>query len=433
MPKHETKEQGAIRRQTASNMRKSSTFFAEADKDANQNIDFEEFYAMQPRAICKAYSVEDIKTWFDSADTNGDGTLSIDEFFLWSLGNAAVKHGSMSLTAAFEKYDKDGSGSLDAIEFGKACTEMGYGVEAYSIFQSLDEDGSGTICYREMLAKIEEGSMKVAPQAKQMLTALVWAVDKAEKDVTIGLIDTSKWRIKGETVETVTAELRQLLRDSGGHVADLIKIFDQDPDCALLIDDVEFFRTMRTKLGFRGPTRVLQDVFRMLDTDNSGAIGFDELFEFVRGRRHSLDERNKKMRAMKLELPSDCPYTLEQIAWDVETLRALMKRMLATAQVGTGHLMKVWDKSGDGELSLSEFVTEMAVFFREHPDLWTHEVAPIVEAAFEEIDLKVRHEGKSGLITGTIARLSHFSTVQCHSLTATAVLLCTVCMRAACR
>ena len=173
MPKHETKEQGAIRRQTASNMRKSSTFFAEADKDANQNIDFEEFYAMQPRAICKAYSVEDIKTWFDSADTNGGhGSLSIDEFFLWSLGNAAVKHGSMSLTAAFEKYDKDGSGSLDAIEFGKACTEMGYGVEAYSIFQSLDEDGSGTICYREMLAKIEEGSMKVAPQAKQMLTAL---------------------------------------------------------------------------------------------------------------------------------------------------------------------------------------------------------------------------------------------------------------------
>ena len=230
--------------------------------------------------------------------------------------------------------------------------------------------------------------------------------------MTIGLIDTSKWRIKGETVETVTAELRQLLRDSGGHVADLIKIFDQDPDCALLIDDVEFFRTMRTKLGFRGLTRVLQDVFRMLDTDNSGAIGFDELFEFVRGRRHSLrraqqeDARDEARAAERLPAYSGTDF------WDVET-RALMKRMLATAQVGTGHLMKVWDKSGDGELSLSEFVTEMAIFFREHPDLWTHEVAPIVEAAFEEIDLKVRHEGKSGLITGTIARLSHFSTVQC--------------------
>ena len=83
--------------------------------------------------------------------------------------------------------------------------------------------------------------------------------------------------------------------------------------------------------------------------------------------------------------------------------------------------------AGDGELSLSEFVTEMAVFFREHPDLWTHEVAPIVEAAFEEIDLKVRHEGKSGLITGTIARLSHFSTANCHSLTANAVPLRTAC------
>ena len=76
MPKHETKEQGAIRRQTASNMRKSSTFFAEADKDANQNIDFEEFYAMQPGAIHERFDAEQLRTVFNLADRNGDGACA---------------------------------------------------------------------------------------------------------------------------------------------------------------------------------------------------------------------------------------------------------------------------------------------------------------------------------------------------------------------
>jgi hypothetical protein len=74
----------------------------------------------------------------------------------------------------------------------------------------------------------------------------------------------------------------------------------------------------------------------------------------VRGRRHSLDERNKRVHAMRLEPPEGASYSVADIVWDVETLRVLIQQMLERACVSTGSLIKAWDKSGDGELNLRE-------------------------------------------------------------------------------
>jgi hypothetical protein len=62
-----------------------------------------------------------------------------------------------------------------------------------------------------------------------------------------------------------------------------------------------------------------------------GVIGFDELFEFVRGRRHTLDRRSKRVRGMRLEPPPSI--SLEEIAWDVEALRTLLRAMLDSYEV----------------------------------------------------------------------------------------------------
>ena len=113
-----------------------------------------------------------------------------------------------------------------------------------------------------------------------MITALALAVDKEQKEQRAGL-DTSSWRIKGTDAETVTRELRTLLQQSGGHVADLLKIFDQDNTNEMRIDDLEFFTGMREKCGFRGPKHIIDDVFTSLDVDKSGYISFDELFEVL--------------------------------------------------------------------------------------------------------------------------------------------------------
>lgn len=39
---------------------------------------------------------------------------------------------------------------------------------------------------------------------------------------------------------------------------------------------------MREKLGFRGRSAVLSEIFASLDSDDSGQVGFDELYASLR-------------------------------------------------------------------------------------------------------------------------------------------------------
>jgi Ca2+-binding EF-hand superfamily protein len=103
------------------------TRFAEYDTDGNQQLDFDEFYKMQPAKIRSEFTTAEIRNWFDAADLDGNGTLSVNEFYLWSLSNASAKHGKFALTAAFAQHDQDGSGTLDSLEFEKLALRMGFG------------------------------------------------------------------------------------------------------------------------------------------------------------------------------------------------------------------------------------------------------------------------------------------------------------------
>ena len=46
-------------------------------------------------------------------------------------------------------------------------------------------------------------------------------------------------------------------------------------------------QAMRRHFGFKGHKVVIDGVFRSLDTDGGGQIGFDELFEMIRGFRRA--------------------------------------------------------------------------------------------------------------------------------------------------
>lgn len=286
MQRGEGLQQSRLRKKLNASTVDDATRFAEHDADGNQQLDFEEFFAMQAEKVRQTYTAEDIRKWFDAADSDGNGSLSLNEFFKWSLSNASLKHGSTALEAAFKKYDSDGTGFLDSFEFEQAATEMGFGVVAHDIFKALDHDGSGWVTYRELIASLTV-DVPSDPDTKKLLTALVWAADKESKAEADRSLDTSTWKIRGGDVASVRSQLQALLRESGGHVADLIKIFDEDRETALLIDDVEFIKTMRNKFRYGGPLHVLQDVFKSIDTDGSGKIGFDELFEVSKPTAHS--------------------------------------------------------------------------------------------------------------------------------------------------
>ena len=422
--------------------------FAEADSNGDQRLDFNEFLHMLPPRIHSQYSVDQVQAWFDAADTNGDGTLSTDEFFRWSLTNAARTHGSRALELIFAKYDRDGTGQLDVIEFQEVVEQLGfYGVMAKQIFNALDVDNSGFISYHELIDKLSTGAVTVDESAKKLLTSMVWTYGESESSAPLKAIDTKGWVIRGQNADSVRHQLQELLDASGGHVIDLIKLFDIDAGMALTIDDVEFATAMRCHFGYRGSKLVLDEVFASLDTDGSGKIGFHELFEFLRGRaspsfhepisnlhsprspcspcrqdplqmparagpshgrscsarnvadRHSLDPRSAPA-AVDMSVAPPAGRAFDHVAWSAASLHSALQQMMSRQAIGPAEVLtEAMLESGPGaanpkgrssrrSLSLDawlNFIFGSAFGGRVCTTLWDDELKPAATAAFNQM------------------------------------------------
>jgi len=303
------------------------------------------------------------------------------------------------LESAFREYDKDGSGMLDFNEFNKVATRMGFGTSAHCIFKSLDHDNSGEISYMELIESFNTAPPKNT-EVKQLCTSLMFAFqEEGSSTACAAKLNTSGWVIKGRDVETIRRELQALLRDSGAHVGDVMALFDQDQHGKQEIDDMEFSKAMREHCGYRGPVGLLLQTFKSLDTDGSGTIGFDELFEFIRGRRHSLDKRAKPKEVMRLQPPEGAEYSLDELVWDCETLRILMMQMLERCNANPSDLLVQFQfsKSTDGVLDKREFISMVRSMLSGHERLWESTVRAVAHEAFDDIDIKAR-----SLIPGTL-------------------------------
>jgi hypothetical protein len=112
-----------------------------------------------------------------------------------------------------------------------------------------------------------------------------------------------------------------------------------------------------------------------------------------------LDERSKQVKSLKLEPPAGATYTLDQIVWDVDTLRFLLQRMMARFGVGPADLIRAWDTSGDGQLDRHELFGHIRKLLRHvSEEVWSAEIQPVLEAAFVDIDKEVRLGGEFGAL-----------------------------------
>ena len=365
--------------------------WAEYDLDGNQELEFDEFYAMQPSRIREKFGMDAIRKWFDVADSNGNGKLSVNEYFAWSLRNAMqVEDASMGLAVAFKKYDHDGTGELDATEFTSVCHDLGFGLMANQIFSSVDKDGSGTISYKELLQ-----SFATAPpndnNTKIVLTSLMTTFNDAKKEhQDRPLIDTSSWKIRGLDVTSTRAELQALLRKSGETTADLMRVFDKDGrddggPIHLNIDDAEFRFAMREKLGFRGKNEVLSEIFMALDENDNGQVGFHEIYEFIRGKRHSLDPRGRPDFEIELPLPVGVA-SLDDLYWDTDVLRTLIDEALQRCQAGAADLFRAWNGRRGLTRDQWEFKVQKSCLRTANVDLWVNELQPVISKAFDVVN-----------------------------------------------
>ena len=203
----------------------------------------------------------------------------------------------------------------------------------------------------------------------ELLAVLMRQFDSHTKDPTSRTpLASNGWVIDGETPESILHQLRDLLAGSGAEIIDIVRLFDEDADYSLIIDDIEFYHTMRTQFGFSHSTPLLTAAFKKLDTTDAGELSYDDFFEFVRGWSHSLDSRTRRLVPFKL-VPKPQPArsgsmrrivveddsdedagpamvtpTLDEICWDAETVRTLLHEMLAVNDLSTTDLLRAWDR-----------------------------------------------------------------------------------------
>lgn len=77
---------------------------------------------------------------------------------------------------------------------------------------------------------------------------------------------------------------------------------------------------------------------------------------------------------------------LDDISWDAEAFRTLVIEMLARSDASPADLLRAWDgRNGLTREAFTYYVRESFFEGQSDADLWTHEVAPVVESAFNAI------------------------------------------------
>ena len=408
--------------------------FAEFDDDKDSQLTFANFYAMMGRGVRKRFSKDDIRSWFDSADYNGDGFLDVNDYFRWALCNAARRHSLQELRNIFAEFDPNGSGLIDSLEFERLACEVGFGSASFALFSLLDANQSGTVSYAEIfnnMGRIGAGALdenKQMDEKKIVLhSALADAYDGETKASTARpTIDTRRWEIKGQSVPAILKELRKLLVECGHEVMDLIMVFHRTANNTFAIDLVEYIETMRTKFAFTGDVGLLIESFTAMDCNRDTYVCFDDFFEFVRGRKHSLDNR-RKLKDIRLHLQPESQVdpmsgelvtpTLEVIAWDPEALRTLIKQMLSRNDVGTTDLMQALSSNEHDDhgtrrkpqIGIRDFCEWMKQLFfsgcSRMEQLWYRELHNVVQRAFRDILAEIRGGNHSLMEEFTVVHL----------------------------
>ena len=248
-------------------------FFSEADRDDDDTLTFEEFLEALPRHVRAKHPLREVREWFEMIDADANGSISMAEYLNWSLKAASIASGS-GVVNIFREYDSEDNGSLSEFDFCRAARDVGFGDHARSLFQQLPRSADGTIDYVALLAATADARAHISGPMKAFLVAMAWN-GTAEAGGAGTALDTSGWSFEAETAEGARREIQKLLAYHSVKVSEVFGMIDASDDASVC--EPEFLRGLEGVLGFKGPRRVLEEVFAEVDDDGSGRVTFEEL------------------------------------------------------------------------------------------------------------------------------------------------------------
>ena len=392
---------------TTNMMREAALAFLEADENGDGVLDFKEFQVAIHRLRSKTRLPEEdaaerlksdetrqLRKLFEEIDHDKSGLIEADEYFIWSL-DVATRMGC-GLEAFFERYDTGGEGTLDAHEFSLAVEDLGFSATfAHDLFLELDDDNSGSISYTELTSTLKERLGSISNESKKFLTTLSFegaakwdASQKMEAssgrsnrrlgDGTDGdghnddngddvaetslvgfrdsWVNTSTWKdtLVGPDAESLRRQLSSAMRSNSMRDSDLYNLLVMplvtgDPTQPLTR---QVFTIGMLRLGYSGPRKMLVSLYKRIDKDCSGIIGFSELREWTIGRV----TRIKAARYVNILTGRTDKATLQTLTWDREQLRRELVAMLQRVELAPLDLVRAWDHSNDLTYSRREFL-----------------------------------------------------------------------------
>ena len=366
-------------------MRQAGQAFLDADVNGDQQLDWDEFYLVIPEDMKSKTPKDQLKKLFEEADADGSGFVTIDEYFLWAL-NVAKEQSSMGLVSIFQRYDLDNTGTLDAEEFKRACTDINFGDYAHDIFLELDEDGSGTVSYNEVMEKLMHCKGSFNSDSKKFLTSLAFHTKAFKRTGGIkelaAEVDLTGWKLTGSDMRSLRKSLGNHLLVHSMRVSDFCNLISRmNGDDALTRSKFPFTFRM---LGFDGDDEVLRHIFTALDANGNGKIGTKELYAWMSG---TVGRQQLALEVTLLTGREDL-LTLDAIHWSCEELQRQMQLMLLWNNLSPLDLLTAWDSSQDGSFSFKEFLRmckKLVKPGKTYQNLWDEEIRPVVQETFYEV------------------------------------------------
>lgn len=409
---------------------KKSFSFYDADTNGDGMLSFDEWKAVLPLPVARKQTDAELKRWFDISDLDTDGLISKEEFFLTML-NVASKQSGSGLSAVFQRYDKNGDAALDALEFHCLCDDMGFGEIADNLSSQLTKDDEGRISH-QVIASVMKVFSTAAPrnqkqpdqstvslaevarthQTSEIMKAFILALSLEANCPTksdVDTVDTTGWSFEGKDPEVARYALSKLLRKHETSLAAVLRESDKNVQLRL----PEFIHAFEQRLGFCGPKFVTYEIFDLIDVDQSGHVGMEELTAWLHGRITDVGKRRNAMLSLTLKdaviSPAPAPAgvsssgaaspgspkrafkreespSLFSVHWDEPSLRRHMKLLLRSKGLKAADLMRAWDNGDkDGRLSKDEFMLNMKVFVDDE-DNWYTQMKAVAQQAFDKID-----------------------------------------------
>jgi len=279
-------EAGAGEEDFEAGMRQNAMERDAADADNDGKLDFAEFCVFVRDREAGEFTDEELKGRFDALDDDGSGKIDMAEYLQWSLKDALMRSSSR-VVDLFRMWDEDRSGTVDKGEFHKAVRALGFDVQREdtdAVFESLDDDKSGNLEYKELNEMLRKGvgaerakaNLKRAPrQADRSRGAKVSAKETNVNYMTsraAALPPMVKLDASGEV--TIEEQLFEILKEHQVKLIDLFREWDDDGNGAL---DKKELRKSIAALGYDAPKKDIDAFFDSVDTDKSGWIEYHEL------------------------------------------------------------------------------------------------------------------------------------------------------------